>query len=44
VNDLVIDSHLHTVVVDDEDADGATAVVEGLSETGSKAADLYSSD
>jgi hypothetical protein len=38
VNDLVIDSHLHTVVVDDEDADGATAVVEGLSETGSKTA------
>jgi hypothetical protein len=32
VNDLVIDSHLHAVVVDDEDADAASAVVEGLCE------------
>jgi hypothetical protein len=33
VNDLVVDSHLHTIVVDNEDADTATAVVEGLGET-----------
>jgi hypothetical protein len=33
VNDLVVDSHLHTIVVDDEDADAATAVVERLCET-----------
>jgi hypothetical protein len=30
VDDLVVDSHLKTIVVDDEDADAATAVVEGL--------------
>jgi microcystin degradation protein MlrC len=33
VNDLVVNSHLHTVVVDDEDTDAATAVVERLGET-----------
>ena len=38
VDDLVVDSHLHTVVVDDENADGATAVVEGLGKAGSKTA------
>lgn len=38
MNDLVVDSHLETVVVDDKDADGATAVVKGLGETGSKTA------
>jgi hypothetical protein len=30
VDDLVVDSHLETIVVDDEDTDGAAAVVEGL--------------
>jgi hypothetical protein len=30
VNDLVVDSHLQTLVVDDKDADGATAIVERL--------------
>ena len=30
VDDLVVDGHLQTIVVDDEDADGAAAVVEGL--------------
>jgi hypothetical protein len=38
VNDLVVDSHLKTVVVDDEDTDGAAAVVESLGKTLSKAA------
>lgn len=38
MDDLVVDSHLHTVVVDDEDADAATAVVERLGETGRKTA------
>jgi hypothetical protein len=33
VNDLVVDSHLHTIVVDNEDTDAASAVVEGLGET-----------
>ena len=32
MDDLVVDSHLHAVVVDDEDADAASAVVEGLCE------------
>jgi hypothetical protein len=32
VNDLVVDSHLHAVVVDDKNADAATAVVERLGE------------
>ena len=32
VDNLVVDSHLHTIVVDDEDADAATAVVERLGE------------
>ena len=30
MDDLVVDGHLQTIVVDDEDADGAAAVVEGL--------------
>jgi microcystin degradation protein MlrC len=30
VDNLVVDSHLHTVVVDDEDTDAASAVVERL--------------
>jgi hypothetical protein len=33
VDNLVVDSHLETIVVDDEDADAASAVVEGLCET-----------
>ena len=38
MDDLVVDSHLETIVVDDEDADRATSVVEGLAKTGSKTA------
>jgi hypothetical protein len=38
VDDLVVDSHLETIVVDDKDADGATAVVEGLGETAEETA------
>lgn len=34
MDDLVVDSHLHTIVVDDEDADTATAVVKGLCQAG----------
>jgi hypothetical protein len=34
VNNLVVDSHLQTLVVDDKDADGATAVVERLGKAG----------
>jgi hypothetical protein len=34
VDNLVVDSHLHTVIVDDEDADAATAVVKGLCQAG----------
>lgn len=30
VDNLVVDSHLHTIIVDDQDADAATAVVERL--------------
>jgi hypothetical protein len=30
MDDLVVDSHLHTIIIDDEDADAATAVVKGL--------------
>jgi hypothetical protein len=33
VDDLVVDSHLHTIVVDDEDTDAASAVVKRLCET-----------
>lgn len=33
MDDLVVDGHLHTIVVDDEDTDRAAAVVEGLGET-----------
>lgn len=33
MDDLVVDSHLHTVIVDDEDADTASAVVERLCQT-----------
>jgi hypothetical protein len=36
VNDLVVDSHLHTIVIDDENTDAATAVVEGLGEAASQ--------
>lgn len=38
MDDLVVDSHLHTIVVDDEDTDAASAVVEGLCETGHEGA------
>jgi hypothetical protein len=38
VNDLVVDSHLKTIVSDDEDADAATAVVERLGEAASETA------
>lgn len=38
MDDLVVDSHLHTIVVDDEDANGATAVVERLGKAGRKTA------
>lgn len=38
VNNLVVDSHLETIVSNDKDADGATAVVEGLGETGKETA------
>lgn len=38
MNDLVVNSHLGTIVVDDEDADAATAVVERLGETLEKVA------
>ena len=34
MDNLVVDSHLHTIVVDDEDADAATAVVKGLCQAG----------
>jgi len=30
MDDLVVDSHLKTLIVDDKDADAATAIVEGL--------------
>jgi len=30
VDDLVVDSHLKTIVVDDKDADAATAIVKGI--------------
>lgn len=33
VNDLVVNSHLHTIVVDDQDAHAAAAVVERLGQT-----------
>jgi hypothetical protein len=38
VDDLEVNGELATTVVDDEDTDAATAVVEGLSETGEQAA------
>jgi len=38
VNNLVVDSHLHTIVIDDEDTDAATAVVEGLGQAGDETA------
>ena len=38
MDDLVVNSHLSAIVVDDEDADAATAVVEGLGETLEKVA------
>lgn len=34
MDNLVVNSHLHTIVVDDEDADATTAVVKGLCQTG----------
>jgi hypothetical protein len=38
VDDLVVDSHLHTIVIDDEDTDAAAAVVEGLGQAGDETA------
>jgi hypothetical protein len=38
VDDLVVNSHLETIIVDDEDADTATAVVEGLGQAREKTA------
>jgi len=38
VDDLVVDSHLKTIVSDDEDANAATAVVEGLGQAVEEAA------
>ena len=38
VDNLVVDSHLHTIVIDDEDADAATAVVERLCQAGDETA------
>jgi hypothetical protein len=38
VHDLVVDSHLETIVVDDEDADAAPAVVERLGQTSDETA------
>ena len=37
MDDLVVDSHLTTIVVDDEDTDAATAVVEALGEAAKEA-------
>jgi len=34
MDDLVVNGQLETIIVDDEDADAATAVVEGLGKTG----------
>lgn len=38
VDDLEVNSHLKTFIVDDQDADGATAVVESLGETSEETA------
>lgn len=38
MDDLVVNSHLATIVVDDEDTNAATAVVEAVGETAEKAA------
>lgn len=38
MDDLVVDGHLAAIVVDDEDTDAATAVVEAVSETAEQAA------
>lgn len=38
MNDLVVDSHLATIVVDNKDTDRATAVVEAVGETAEEAA------
>jgi hypothetical protein len=38
VDDLVVNSHLFAIVVDDEDTDAATAVVEAVGETAEQAA------
>ena len=34
MDDLVVDSHLETIIVDDKDADATAAIVERLGETG----------
>jgi hypothetical protein len=38
VNDLVIDSELFSTVIDDEDTNAATSIVEGLGETAEQVA------
>jgi len=38
VNDLVVNRHLETIVIDDQDANGTTAIVKGLGETAEEAA------
>lgn len=38
VNNLVVDSHLHTIIIDDEDTDAASAIVKGLCQAGEKGA------
>lgn len=38
VDDLVVNSHLAAIVVDDKDTDAATAVVEAIGETAEEAA------
>ena len=38
VNDLVVNSHLHAIIVDDKDTDAASAIVERLCETGHEGA------
>jgi hypothetical protein len=38
VDNLVVDSHLHTIVIDDKDANATSAVVEGLGKAGDETA------
>lgn len=38
MDDLVIDSHLLTIVIDDKNADAATAIVKGLCQAGEETA------